>query len=99
MALRRFDEPVRIALARDKAFCFYYEDSLDCLRKLGAALVPFSPLTDAALPENIDGLYLGGGYPELYTAQLSANRSMLESVRGALARGLPCIAECGGSCT
>ena len=89
-------ERVRIAVARDKAFCFYYEDSLNVLRRLGAELVDFSPLEDPALPEDIHGLYLGGGYPELYTEQLSANESMRRSVCRALERGLPCIAECGG---
>lgn len=87
---------VRIAVARDKAFCFYYEDNLTLLEQLGAVLVPFSPLEDDRLPENIRGLYLGGGYPELYTEQLSENKAMRESIRRALAAGLPCIAECGG---
>ena len=89
-------QSVRIAVARDEAFCFYYEDSLDALRELGAELVPFSPLRDSALPENIQGLYLGGGYPELYGPRLSANRSMHQSIRQALEQELPCIAECGG---
>lgn len=89
-------EPVRIAVARDKAFCFYYEDNLELLRQLGAELVPFSPLNDTALPEQIQGLYLGGGYPELYTGELAANETMRESIRSALEKGLPCIAECGG---
>ena len=88
--------PVRIAVARDRAFCFYYEDSMDVLRELGAELVAFSPLSDAGLPENIHGLYLGGGYPELYTEALSANTAMCRSIRAALEGGLPCIAECGG---
>lgn len=88
--------PVRIAVAKDKAFCFYYEDNLDLLRQLGAELVPFSPLEDSALPENIRGLYLGGGYPELYPQQLGDNASMRASIRTALEQGLPCIAECGG---
>ena len=88
--------PVRIAVARDKAFCFYYEDSLDVLRDLGAELVDFSPLSDAGLPEDVHGLYLGGGYPELYTEALSANTAMRRSIRAALEGGLPCIAECGG---
>ena len=90
------DEPVRIAVARDRAFCFYYEDSLDLLREMGAELVPFSPLNDTALPADIDGIYLGGGYPELYAERLSSNTGMRASVREALARGVPCIAECGG---
>lgn len=88
--------PVRIAVAKDKAFCFYYEDNLNLLEQLGAELVPFSPLSDSALPENIQGLYLGGGYPELYTDALSENESMRTSIREALERKLPCIAECGG---
>ncbi len=92
----RFQQSVRIAVARDKAFCFYYEDSLHLLEELGAELVPFSPLTDPQLPPDIHGLYLGGGYPELHAKALSGNRSMLESVRRALERHLPCIAECGG---
>ena len=88
--------PVRIAVARDRAFCFYYEDSLDALTRMGAEIVPFSPLTDPGLPEDIQGLYLGGGYPELYAGQLSENGSMRRSVKNALTQGLPCIAECGG---
>jgi cobyrinic acid a,c-diamide synthase len=94
--LPRYRETVRIAVARDKAFCFYYEDSLEALAEMGAELVPFSPLRDPVLPPCIHGLYLGGGYPELYARELSENRSMLASVRRALEQGLPCIAECGG---
>ena len=86
----------RIAVARDRAFCFYYEDSLDALRDMGAELVDFSPLADEALPPVVQGLYLGGGYPELYARQLSENEAMRASLRAALAGGLPCIAECGG---
>ena len=88
--------PVRIGVARDKAFCFFYEDSLALLRKLGAELVDFSPLEDEALPENLQGLYLPGGYPELYAEALSQNEAMRESIRKAVTGGLPCIAECGG---
>lgn len=89
-------EPVRIAVARDKAFCFYYEDSLRMLEKLGGELAAFSPLDDTELPENIQGLYLGGGYPELYAEALSRNTGMRHAVKRALENGLPCIAECGG---
>lgn len=90
------DKPVRIAVAQDKAFCFYYADNFDVLRALGAELVPFSPLSDETLPDGVDGLYLGGGYPELHAAQLSANRTMRDSIRAAVLGGLPTIAECGG---
>ena len=89
-------KPVRIAIARDAAFSFYYEDNFDLLRRLGAELVFFSPLADKNLPEGISGLILGGGYPELYTEELQKNRSMLESVRRAVTGGLPTLAECGG---
>ncbi len=84
-----------IAVARDEAFCFYYEDSLDALRSAGAELVFFSPLHDEALPAS-DGLYLGGGYPELYAEGLAANTAMREQVCAAVRAGLPTVAECGG---
>ena len=87
---------VRIAVARDAAFCFYYEENLRMLREAGAGLLFFSPLADEALPEGISGLILGGGYPELFAQELSENRSMRESIRNALAGGLPHLAECGG---
>ena len=89
-------EHVRIGVARDRAFCFYYEDSLELLRRLGAELVPFSPLSDERLPEDLHGLYLGGGYPELYAERLEANAAIRASIRTAVERGLPCVAECGG---
>lgn len=89
-------ESVRIAVAKDKAFCFYYEDNLDAIREMGGQIVEFSPLEDGCLPADIHGLYLGGGYPELYAQQLSENKAMLASVKETLNRGLPCIAECGG---
>ena len=85
-----------IAAARDEAFCFCYEDNLDFLRESGAELTFFSPLRDPALPPDVDGLYLPGGYPELYARQLSENRSMRETIRGAVKAGLPAVAECGG---
>ena len=89
------DRP-RIAVARDKAFCFYYADALRLLERLGAELAFFSPLTDAALPEGAAGLYLGGGYPELHAEALSENRPLLRTIRAAIQSGLPTLAECGG---
>ena len=86
---------VKIAVAQDKAFCFYYQDSLDLLAMLGAEIIPFSPLQDSALPE-CDGVFLGGGYPELYAKQLSENTALLTELREKLAAELPCYAECGG---
>ena len=91
-----FEEKIKLGYAKDKAFCFYYKDSLMALEKMGATLVPFSPLEDKELPSDIQGVYFGGGYPELYVAQLSANTTMLNSIREALKSGMPCIAECGG---
>ncbi len=88
--------PVRIAVARDEAFCFYYHDTLSLLEKMGAELVFFSPLKDEPLPEACCGLLLGGGYPELYAKTLEENRTSRESVRRAVLGGLPTIAECGG---
>ena len=87
---------VRIAMARDEAFCFAYAETLDALRDAGAELVFFSPLRDAALPGQIGALYLPGGYPELYAAQLAENTPMRSAVQKAVAGGLPTVAECGG---
>ncbi len=87
---------VRIAVARDGAFCFAYAETLDALREAGAAPVFFSPVHDTALPEKICGLYLPGGYPELYAQQLSENKTMRVSIRQAVNAGLPTVAECGG---
>jgi len=86
---------VRLAVAQDKAFCFYYQDVLDLFQKLGAEIVPFSPLQDKEVPAS-DGLYIGGGYPELYAPDLSANKSMLASLKKNVLSGKPCYAECGG---
>lgn len=89
-------ELVRIGVARDAAFCFYYEDNLDLLQYCGAVLVPFSPVHDAELPRSLDALYFGGGYPELHAKQLSTNYSLLAEVRNFAASGKPVYAECGG---
>jgi cobyrinic acid a,c-diamide synthase len=89
-------DTVRVGVPSDHAFSFYYEDNLDLLREQGAEIVRFSPLHDVALPPDLDGLYLGGGYPELHAAQLSGNRQMLEDVRSFAASGRPVYAECGG---
>ena len=86
---------VTVAVASDRAFCFYYPANLELLEALGARLVPFSPLTDQSLPE-CDGLLLGGGYPELYAGELAENVSMRRSVKAAVEGGLPTVAECGG---
>jgi cobyrinic acid a,c-diamide synthase len=87
---------LKIAVARDMAFCFYYEDNLQLLRDMGAEIIEFSPMSDYAVPSDADGLLLGGGYPELYGEILSKNTSMLDSVYCAIAGGMPTIAECGG---
>ena len=85
---------VRLAVARDKAFCFYYRDNLELLQELGAELIPFSPVNDERLPD-CDGLYMGGGYPELYLEKLGNNETMKTSIREAVESGLPTVAECG----
>jgi len=86
----------RIGVARDRAFCFYYEDNFDLLRAAGAELVFFSPLEDRCLPEGLDGLYLGGGYPELYARELSGNLDMRQAIYDWAESGRPLYAECGG---
>jgi cobyrinic acid a,c-diamide synthase len=89
-------QPVRLGVARDAAFHFYYEDNLDMLRSTGFELVEFSPLADSRLPSDLHGLYIGGGFPEMFAARLEANVSMRSSVRDFAARGGAVYAECGG---
>jgi len=93
-------EPLRpkvsIAVAMDRAFNFYYPDSLDLLRAWGAEIVPFSPLEDRELPPSVGGVYIGGGFPELYARELHENKTMLLSLRKAALKGIPLYAECGG---
>ena len=86
----------RLAVARDEAFCFLYEENLTLLRALGCEILFFSPLRDQSLPAGAAGLYLCGGYPELYLKALSANKPMLEAIGTAIQAGMPAIAECGG---
>ena len=92
----KLSRKVRLAVARDEAFSFYYKENLELLHEMGAEIVEFSPLYDSKLPEEIDGLILGGGYPENYAKKLEENFSIREDISKKLKRGLPCLAECGG---
>ncbi|PTN33612.1 cobyrinate a,c-diamide synthase [Desulfonatronum sp. SC1] len=87
---------ITIGVARDPAFCFYYQENFRLLERAGARLAFFSPLGDERLPEGVAGLYLGGGYPELYSAGLAANRALREAIWAAAQDGMPVYAECGG---
>jgi cobyrinic acid a,c-diamide synthase len=87
---------VRIAVARDQAFCFVYQDNLRLFREQGAELCYFSPLNDSALPDGISGIYLPGGYPEVFAAKLAGNQQMKQQISEAVEAGLPVYAECGG---
>jgi len=89
-------EKLRLAVAHDEAFCFFYRENLQLFESFGIELVPFSPVHDRLLPDNIHGLLLGGGYPELLLDELERNTSMRESIRLAINNGLPSLAECGG---
>ncbi len=90
------DANVAIAVARDPAFCFYYPENLELLQQYGAEIKRFSPIHDAALPKNVDGIYLGGGYPELFAQQLAANESLRREIRKMSLEGMPIYGECGG---
>lgn len=90
------DDRPCLAVARDEAFCFYYEENLRMIRKSGIRIKEFSPLYDSCVPEDADGLLVGGGYPELYAAELNANTEMRNSIKTAVDAGMPSLAECGG---
>lgn len=90
------DGPLRLGVANDKAFSFYYDDNLALLAHKGIELVPFSPMSDRALPERLDGMYFGGGFPEVFASELEENDGMRQSVREAASKGMPIFAECGG---
>ena len=92
----KMKSPLIIAVARDAAFCFYYPDNFELLRQAGAEIRFFSPVAGESFPEDSAGLYLGGGYPELYAEDLSAQKHFLAAIRGAVSRGMPIYAECGG---
>jgi cobyrinic acid a,c-diamide synthase len=87
---------IRLGVARDEAFCFYYEDNLDIFRSSGAEIITFSPLHDQSLPAGLNGLYLGGGYPELFAEKLSANHEMRDDIKAFSEARFPVYAECGG---
>lgn len=94
--LKYNEAEIKIAYAFDEAFNFYYQDSLDLLRELGAELVTFSPLKDKNLPEDISGLIIGGGFPEIFLSQLKDNQNIKEEIKSVAEKGMPIYAECGG---
>ena len=87
---------LRIGVARDEAFHFYYQANLDYLISIGAELIEFSPLHDSALPADLDAIFIGGGFPEIFASQLAENSSIRAELRSAIQEGLSCYAECGG---
>ncbi|MCR5008933.1 MAG: cobyrinate a,c-diamide synthase [Oribacterium sp.] len=92
----KLNEKVKLGIAEDEAFNFYYQENRELLEKMGAEIVPFSPIYDEKLPKDLDGIIIGGGYPELYTEKLTANASMREALASNIKKGMPIIAECGG---
>lgn len=94
--IQNLKSKIKIAVARDNAFNFYYQDNLDILEKFGAELIFWSPLKDTQLPKDIQGIYFGGGFPEVFASELAANTKILKSVKTAILAGIPTIAECGG---
>ncbi len=96
LSSRGTEKKVRLGVAADNAFCFYYQDNLDLLASFGAEIVRFSPLADRDLPADLDGLYFGGGYPELFAERLSSNGPMRRQVLQAVKKGMPVYGECGG---
>ncbi len=88
--------PIKIAVAKDQAFNFYYQDNLDILTELGAELIFWSPLKDRSIPDDIQGLYFGGGFPEMFAQQLADNQQVLQQLKVIIQAGIPTYAECGG---
>ena len=91
-----YEKGPTIAIARDKAFCFYYQDNIDILKKFGAKIVEFSPLNDDRLPPGIDGIYFGGGYPEVFAKELSQKTNLFQEIKKNSVSGMPIYGECGG---
>lgn len=91
-----YQKSIKIGIARDAAFNFYYQDNLDILAFLGAELIPFSPLENSHLPSGLQGLYFGGGFPEMFGEQLSENITLRQEIFQVIQAGMPTIAECGG---
>jgi len=87
---------VNIAVAYDKSFHFYYQDNLDILEHFGAKLIFFSPLKSEKLPDDIDGIYIGGGFPELFASDLTKNKTLRKDIKIKSQNGMPIYAECGG---
>ncbi len=90
------DKSPTIAVAKDKAFCFYYPDNIEVLKQRGARVVEFSPLNGDTLPQNVDGVYFGGGYPEIFASKLTENKPLLKQIKSLSDKGMPIYAECGG---